>query len=149
MDGTIQFDVYAIGYQYDLFQMYGGYVGPLIEIAIVDYELTSTLQLDFNGDGIADQIEREESKGIIPFPFVGIAWQLYPHPRIAVFGEVKGMSIDDYGSSIQALGGLEFQIQQHVALEVGYRYLFVEPDFKKIDFTYQSYGLFLGTVIRY
>lgn len=149
VDGTIKFDVYTIGYQYDLFQMYGGYVGPLIEIAIVDYELTSTLQLDLNGDGIADQIEREEFKDIIPFPFVGMAWKLYPHPRIAVFGEVKGMSIDDYGSSIQALGGLEFQIQQHVALEVGYRYLFVEPDSKKIDFTYQSHGLFFGTVIRY
>jgi len=145
--GEIKLTAFQIGYQYDLFQVLGGYISPFIDIAITEYDLKTTVTYDSDGNGTPDRTDSASDDDIYPIPLPGLAWRVYPHRRIAFFGEVKGMGIGEKDFFVQGLAGLEFQINQHLAFEAGFRYLYLALDIiNDVELSYEDSGAFVGTV---
>ncbi len=148
--GNIELTMFEIGYQYDLFQGSWGYIGPLIDIATVDFDLLGAATYDSTGDGVIDQDDREQIDGVAPLPQLGIGFRWYPiQQRIALRGEVKGITIGSRGTFLQAFGGIEFQASQHFGINGGYQYLRLDVDIDAVNASFENHGPFLGAVLRF
>jgi len=148
--GELKVTAFQIGYQYDLFQVLGGYISPFIDLAIAEYEIKATVGYDSDGNGTPDRMSTSSEDGLYPIPMPGVAWRVYLHRRIAFFGEAKGIGIGEKDFAAQTFGGLEFQINQNLAFQAGFRYLFLTLDIiNDVEIIYQDSGAFLATAFRF
>ena len=148
--GSVELTMFEVGYQYDLFQGSWGYLGPLIDVALADFDSLGAAAYDSTGDGILDQDDREQVDGVVPLPQIGIGFRWYPiQQRLALRGEVKGITIGSRGTFVQAFGGIEFQLSQHFGINGGYQYLRLDVDIDEVDASFENHGPFLGAVLRF
>lgn len=148
--GSIKLNMFEVGYQYDLLEGSRGYLGPLIDVAIADFDLLGAATYDSTGDGILDQNDRAQIDGLAPVPQIGLGFRWYPIPqRMAFRGEAKGITIGSRGTFFQAFGGVEFQVSQHFGINGGYQYFRLDIDIKEIDTSFENHGPFLGAVLRF
>ncbi|MFQ5478572.1 MAG: hypothetical protein ACE5E4_08150 [Candidatus Binatia bacterium] len=147
--GSVDLTIYELGYQYDLFEGDWGFIGALIDVAVVDYDLTATASYDSTGDGAVDQQSTKSADGTIAIPQVGVAFRVYPSRRVALRAEAKGLTIGPRGTFIQGFGGFELQLSQQLGIGGGYQFLRLDIDVSDVDLTYQDHGPYAGTVIRF
>lgn len=145
----LDLDVFEVGYQYDLLEGKWGFVAPFIEVAAVNYDVRARALYDSNFDGRIDTLDDTSESGTAPIPQLGLAARVYLHPRIALAGEIKGMSVGYYGSLLQFFIGPEVSIAQNLAINAGWRYLNVTADVGDADVEYTDHGPYVGVVVRF
>lgn len=144
-------DIFELGYQYALWSGDWGFVGPLIDIAIVSYDVEARATYSEDGQAIAASIKtlKADDSRTVPIPQIGLGMRVYPHERVAVCAEVKGMTVGDKGTLFQAAGGLEVSLNQNFAISGGYRYLRLDVDVSDVEVTYADHGPYVGAVVRF
>ncbi len=170
--GSVDLDVFELGYQYDVFEDSWGFVGALLDVAIVSYEIEGVATYETNGGGnggggngaeaFANSGRHglqqnggvfvrasEDEDGVVPIPQIGINARVYLHERIALCAEVKGMTVGSAGSLFQVFGGPELQINDSFAVSAGYRYLRFDVDAGDFNVEFEDHGPYVGAVIRF
>lgn len=140
VDSEIKLDQYDLSFRSEFWL--GEYVtiAPLLQVSLVDAEVKIENE---------SQMFSESESALLPLPYLGLRGELYPHARVQLFVEGKGMTIGSPATIWQLEGGLALHLTRNVSLMGRYRISDYEVELSDTEVNLNLAGPQVGATIRF
>ncbi|MGH0033014.1 MAG: hypothetical protein ACQGVC_24760 [Myxococcota bacterium] len=140
VDADLKLDRYELSFRSEIWL--GEYVSiaPLVEVALLD----GRAEISNRTLGVS---EKEEA--LVPLPYLGLRGEVFPHPRIQLFVEGKGMTIGSDATTWDASGGVALHLTRNLSLMGRYRVTDYEVDMLGVEFDANLGGPQVGATLRF
>lgn len=123
VQGQLDGNLYAPGYQYDIIRRKRGHLGIAAQIDLFDTNGKISAAAQVTGSGTASAARSASGSLLAPIPVAGPEFRLYltNSPRLFVDGNVFGMYLGGYGNFVSSAGTIGLTLTKHFSIKGGYQ----------------------------
>ena len=154
---SADFNFYEIGYEYDFLLQEKAFLGGIIDLNLLDVQGKASLTTSsdiFRLVGVGTPLGfvgnlTHKASLLAPLPTIGLGGRYYPHERVGIGGEIKGIYAGSYASMLDLEVSLEINVIKNFAIEGGYRYIYLDFDINKFNGNLTLDGPFVKASFRF
>lgn len=121
-NANLRANLYAPGYQYDIFRRRRWHLGVAVQIDLFDANASLTAAAQSTGDGVHHAAVTGSASLLAPIPAAGPTYRFYltDSPRLFVEGNLYGMYLFGYGNFMSTNNDLGLTINKYLSINAGY-----------------------------